>query len=310
MFLVLDNASYHSRKSDVFEWSKSKLTKQRIHNILVSREYQGSIDCNDGGGNKRKFTVYDACQPSTTADGKGGPDHESLQVWFREWVTKQPEYPRTHLQWIFEDRHKRLGHMKHCAIYTVPYASETQPIEKMWAWIKRFVADTSFARRSVDECYIMLVAAFNLLIRFALDKFKPDIEGWIRHAENATIEMIKELPDYCTIKGNDITTYEQNKEFVIDFSVDEDEVFESLLSDDTTEHIDNEHVPSPIDILTDPSLDDNDPNDFDSSFAITPDMLSSSSSSSSSNSSTPRYHYIPCACIHLPINLIADQLMS
>ena len=75
---------------------------------------------------------------------EGGPSKADLLAAVRKFLEEHPEHNRTVIEQLMSDRGYSL-------IYTPPFCPEVQPIELLWAEVKRYVADRCYHKRSPAE---------------------------------------------------------------------------------------------------------------------------------------------------------------
>jgi transposase len=143
--LVLDNAGYHHAAGKKF--MKLGGTKQQlivkletlgVESIMVERK-----------GMKVEFR-------QSTWEGLGGsssPTVKELNDALKVELPKHKEFQTTEVQRMFDELGWQL-------IYTPPYTPETQPIEKVWAYVKHIVASHFTPLRTASTLHVDLIMAF------------------------------------------------------------------------------------------------------------------------------------------------------
>jgi transposase len=132
MILILDNASYHHVRGDdwvnihsmnksacgiqLYEWGVNSITVERVKKGTKSTE-------------TKVFHSASYCQPGS----KYAPTLEELKAHLKLYISSHPEINRTEVYKLFEQQHHEL-------IYTPPYQPGVQPIERLWAYVKNYVA--------------------------------------------------------------------------------------------------------------------------------------------------------------------------
>ena len=137
MYLVLDNASYHAPRDETWiSASQSKNKHSLAHQLLDLQVAQ--------------LITVDAAHRVVPAElfgaklSEGGPSKADLLAAVRKFLEEHPEHNRTVIEQLMSDRGYSL-------IYTPPFCPEVQPIELLWAEVKRYVADRCYHKRSPAE---------------------------------------------------------------------------------------------------------------------------------------------------------------
>ena len=137
MYLVLDNASYHAPRDDTWiSASKAKNKHWLAHQLLDLEVTQ--------------LTTVDASHrvvPAHLFEAKhseGGPSKDDLLAAVRKFLEEHPDHNRTVIEQLMSDKGYSL-------VYTPPFCPEVQPIELLWAEVKRYVADRCYHKRSPAE---------------------------------------------------------------------------------------------------------------------------------------------------------------
>jgi len=143
--LILDNASYHSAKGEGFiplGGTKTQLieslTKLNVSSITVNRQ-----------GLRKTFN-------KTSWGGRASPNSPSakeLLDGLRLVVADHPETQRSEIENLFFQRGWQI-------IWTPPYTPETQPIEKVWAYTKNYIASLFTPNRTPSILVIQTILAF------------------------------------------------------------------------------------------------------------------------------------------------------
>jgi hypothetical protein len=137
MILVLDNASYHKPRDESWVSSSKALNKHELAHQLMDL------------GVEQLTTVDNAHRivPSHRFEAKvsdGGPLKDDLIGAIQKWLDDHPDHNRTVVEQLMDDA-------GHSLVYTPPFCPEVQPIELLWAKVKRYVADRSTLNRSLTE---------------------------------------------------------------------------------------------------------------------------------------------------------------
>jgi hypothetical protein len=152
MVLMLDNASYHHHRGP--EWiSVSSMTKQPMADkmvelgiscVVVERQKKGTEEHESKTFQQHSF------------HSRGGP-HAPTLVELRQSLTAHlaahPELNRTE---VF----KLLTHHRHELLYTPPYLPGVQPIERLWAYSKNYVASRYKTGRTMRDLLTQTYQAF------------------------------------------------------------------------------------------------------------------------------------------------------
>jgi hypothetical protein len=84
---------------------------------------------------------------------QGGPSKDDLIAAVQKWLEAHPDHNRTIVEQLMSDA-------GHTLVYTPPFCPEVQPIELLWAKVKRYVADRSTHNRSMTEAREQTEQAF------------------------------------------------------------------------------------------------------------------------------------------------------
>ena len=133
MILVLDNASYHKHRDETWISDSKAMNKHELaHQLLDLGVEQLTTVC------KSPHIIpahLFAAEPSA-----GGPSKDDLIAAVQKWLSEHPNHNRTVVEQLMDDAGYTL-------IYTPPFCPEVQPIELLWAEIKRYVAERSTLNR-------------------------------------------------------------------------------------------------------------------------------------------------------------------
>ena len=137
MILVLDNASYHKPRDETWiSSSKAKNKHELVHQLLdLGVEQLTTV------GEKPRVVPSHLFEAAVSA---GGPSKDDLLAAVQKWLEAHPDHNRTVVEQLMSDAGYSL-------IYTPPFCPEVQPIELLWAKVKRYVADRSTHNRSPTE---------------------------------------------------------------------------------------------------------------------------------------------------------------
>ena len=135
MYLVLDNAAYHKPRDESWVSASKAMNKHELAHQLLDL------------GVQQLTTSHGTVVPSHRFEadiGAGGPSKDDLIAAVEKWLDEHPDHNRTVVEQLFDDK-------GHSLIYTPPFCPEVQPIELLWAKVKRYVSDRSTHNRSVSE---------------------------------------------------------------------------------------------------------------------------------------------------------------
>ena len=104
--------------------------------------------------------------------GEGGPSKEDLIAATQKWLDEHPDYNRTVIEQLFDDA-------GHSIIYTPPFCPEVQPIELLWAKVKRYVADRSTLNRSITETRQQTEEGFEQITKMFCNNIVKHCHDWI-----------------------------------------------------------------------------------------------------------------------------------
>jgi hypothetical protein len=146
MILVLDNASYHHLK----------------HPLAVSPKSMTEVQC------RSYAEAYDLQLPVPRGRARVQPLRDAV-------AAHQQAHPE-----LFEERVAALLHrFGHHAVYTPPYASDTQPIELYWGTCKGSVARSLSGTRTVDELRAALDKAMLAVSAEACRRLIGHVHSWV-----------------------------------------------------------------------------------------------------------------------------------
>lgn len=165
MFLVMDNASYHRPRDDTWiSNSKAQNKHELAHQLL------------DLGVSE--LTTVDASHrvvPSHLFEAKrseGGPSKDDLLAAVQKWLAEHPDHNRTVVEQLMSDA-------GHALVYTPPYCPEVQPIELLWAAVKRYVAARSTHGRSLTEAREQTEEGFEDITKMFCNNIVKHCHDWI-----------------------------------------------------------------------------------------------------------------------------------
>ena len=191
MILVLDNAPYHHIRADNFI-DPLKLNRAELFTELILTAKLKALKVKRGG----KDVEMDLEKLRHTKRGsKKAPYNRELQDALKNFVSEHPEYQEDKLEKLFESKGFRL-------IFTPPYTPVLQPIELLWAEVKRRVAKRFEYGRTITQTKQQMLDAF-----YGIDDEELDLEmlnekerkaitkelvvSYIEHSKKACREFIK-----------------------------------------------------------------------------------------------------------------------
>jgi hypothetical protein len=143
MVLVLDNASYHHHRGadwiNVHRLCKAELAAKLIELgvsiVVVQRQRKGTTAL--------ETLRFDAATFSQRG-GAYAPTLAELKAELKAWLDAHPERNKTEVHKLFSQHGYEL-------VYTPPYQPAVQPIERLWAYIKNYVASRYRTGRGMRE---------------------------------------------------------------------------------------------------------------------------------------------------------------
>jgi hypothetical protein len=102
----------------------------------------------------------------------GGPSKDDLLTAVQRWLDEHPDHNRTVVEQLMSDA-------GHSLVYTPPFCPEVQPIELLWAQIKRYVADRSTHNRSMTETREQTEGAFEQITKMLCNSIVRHCHDWI-----------------------------------------------------------------------------------------------------------------------------------
>ncbi len=165
MYLVLDNASYHKPRDESWvSGSKAKNKHELTHTLLDL----GVTQLTTVGDSPRTVPAHRFEAPV----GAGGPTKDDLIAAIQLWLDQHPDHNRTVVEQLMDDA-------GHSLIYTPPFCPEVQPIELLWAKIKRYVADRATHNRSMTEAREQTEEAFEQITKLYCNSVVRHCHDWI-----------------------------------------------------------------------------------------------------------------------------------
>jgi hypothetical protein len=165
MFLVMDNAAYHKARDESWVSSSKSQNKHDLAHLLL-----------DLGVSQLTTTGAHPCTvPSHLFEAKrseGGPSKDDLLTAVQKWLAEHPDHNRTVVEQLMSDA-------GHALVYTPPYCPEVQPIELLWAKVKRYVAARSTHGRSLTEAREQTEEGFEAVTRMFCNSIVKHCHDWI-----------------------------------------------------------------------------------------------------------------------------------
>ena len=185
MFLVLDNASYHKPRDESWvSGSKAKNKHELAHTLLDL----GVTELTTAGDKPRTVPAH----RFEAAVSAGGPSKDDLLAAVQKWLDEHPDHNRTVVEQLMSDA-------GHSLVYTPPFCPEVQPIELLWAQIKRYVADRSTHNRSMTETREQTEGAFEQITKMLCNSIVRHCHDWID--QFIASEAAEELQQCGTLAG-------------------------------------------------------------------------------------------------------------
>jgi hypothetical protein len=163
MYLVLDNAAYHKPRDETWIENSKTMNKHDLAHQLMDL------------GVTELITATGKVVPSHLFESKlseGGPLKDDLILATTKWLEDHPDYNRTVVEQLFDDA-------GHALIYTPPFCPEVQPIELLWAKVKRYVSDRATHNRSVAQARQQTEDGFEQVTRMFCNSIIKHCHDWI-----------------------------------------------------------------------------------------------------------------------------------
>jgi len=165
MYLVLDNASYHKPRDETWiSASKAQNKHELVHQLLDL-------------GVSQLTTISDSprvipAHRFSAAVSDGGPSKDDLLAAVQRWLDAHPDHNRTVVEQLMTDA-------GHSLVYTPPFCPEVQPIELLWAAVKRHVAQRSTHNRSLTEAREQTEQGFEQITKMFCNSIVKHCHDWI-----------------------------------------------------------------------------------------------------------------------------------
>jgi transposase len=163
MYLVMDNAAYHKPRDESWISASQAKNKHELAHQLLDL------------GVEELTTSRGIVVPSHRFEADlsaGGPSKEDLIAVIKKWLEEHPDYNRTVIEQLFDDAGYGI-------IYTPPFCPEVQPIELLWAKVKRYVADRATHNRSVTEARQQTEEGFEQITKMFCNSIIKHCHNWI-----------------------------------------------------------------------------------------------------------------------------------
>jgi hypothetical protein len=165
MFLVLDNAPYHRVQSELWVKANNSMNKHDLAHELMDLgvERLTTIGPHPRVVESHKFELK---------VGDGGCSKEDLIAAIDQWLTEHPNHNRTVVEQLMDDA-------GHTLVYTPPWCPEVQPIELLWAAVKRYVANHSTLGRSMTLAREHTEEGFETITKMFCNSIIKHCHDWI-----------------------------------------------------------------------------------------------------------------------------------
>jgi hypothetical protein len=165
MYLVLDNAAYHKARDETWISTASSQSKHELAHTLIDLGVAQLTTISD---NPTIIQSHKFLSPIT----EGGPTKEDLIAAIQLWLDEHPDHNKTVVEQLMNDA-------GHSLIYTPPFCPEVQPIELLWAHVKRQVANRSTLNRSIIETRQQTETAFESITPLFCNNIISHCHNWI-----------------------------------------------------------------------------------------------------------------------------------
>ena len=165
MHLVLDNASYHKPRDETWISASQSMNKHELAHQLLDL---GVEQLTTAGDSPRIIPAH----RFEAAISAGGPSKDDLIAAVQRWLDEHPDHNRTVVEQLMDDAGYAL-------IYTPPFCPEVQPIELLWAEIKRYVADRSTLNRSMTETREQTKQGFEQISKMFCNSIVRHCHDWV-----------------------------------------------------------------------------------------------------------------------------------
>jgi hypothetical protein len=163
MYLVLDNATYHKPRDESWVSSSQAQNKHELAHQLMDL---GVESLTTESGHTVPAHLFGAKK------SEGGPTKAQLIAAVQRWLEQHPDHNRTVVEQLMSD----AGHV---LVYTPPFCPEVQPIELLWAKVKRYVAARSTHNRSLTEAREQTEQGFETVTKMFCNSIVKHCHDWI-----------------------------------------------------------------------------------------------------------------------------------
>jgi hypothetical protein len=164
MYLVLDNAGYHKPRDETWISDKKSQNKHDLAHTLLDLGVEELTTVKDG-------RIVPAHKFEAKV-GAGGTTKDDLVAAIKKWLEEHSDANRTVVEQLMSDA-------GHSLVFTPPFCPEVQPIELLWAKIKRYVADRSTHNRSMTEAREQTEQAFEQISKMFCNSIVKHCHDWI-----------------------------------------------------------------------------------------------------------------------------------
>jgi transposase len=165
MILVLDNAAYHKPRDETWISDSTSQAKHELAHQLLDLGVSELVTIDE------RHRVVPA-HLFEAAIGAGGPSKEDLIAATKKWLDEHSDANKTVVEQLMADA-------GHSLIYTPPFCPEVQPIELLWAKVKRYVADHATHNRSITEARQQTEDGFEHVTRMFCNSIIAHCHSWI-----------------------------------------------------------------------------------------------------------------------------------
>jgi hypothetical protein len=164
MHLVLDNAAYHKPRDDTWICDSKAQNKHELAHQLLDVGVEQLTTVKDG--RVVPAHLFEA------AVSDGGATKDDLIAATKKWLEEHPDSNTTVVEQLMADA-------GHSLIYTPPFCPEVQPIELLWAKVKRYVADRATHNRSVTDARQQTEEGFEQISKIFCNSIVAHCHTWI-----------------------------------------------------------------------------------------------------------------------------------
>jgi len=165
MHLVLDNAGYHKPRDETWISASKAMNKHDLAHQLLDL---GVEQLTTVGDRPRIVPAH----RFEAGIGEGGPSKDDLLAAVQKWLDEHPDQNRTVVEQLMSDA-------GHSLVFTPPFCPEVQPIELLWAQVKRYVAERSTHNRSMTEARGQTEHGFEQVSKLFCNSIVKHCHDWI-----------------------------------------------------------------------------------------------------------------------------------